>query len=1633
MFIERVGLAYQCLVVGCALLLAGCNLSATLEDISIPSVAFEVGSKIKGGEDYPIQLQVSGANYSKAKIYYTLDGSTWSLLTELPRGVYNYTWTVPNGDYPQAGLRAVLENESGGSQQVENALEIDSTPPAIPSITDHTAALTRDTMAFFSITDCSDARFVKITESATPPSFDSSWAPCSTAAQSLASALDTDRVYPFHLWFADDVGNVNTALTTYSKTRDRTAPTLALTSFLSSLNINGGSTQNISWSYSDAHPHATPVSLSYSLDNGTSWVGIASNQNVSPYAWTTGALNSNQLRIKIVAQDILGNSTEVVSPVTHLIDSLDPLISLTLSSPNTDTLKGGDVLTVSWVATDANLGTDPVVPVYRVDGGPWTAFSGTTHYPSTGSLSWTIPANVNSSNVEFAVSVVDIVGRSKTATSLPYTIDNGAPALTWTSPADGSNGINGLTLSGACGSASGDIVTLSITGDISGTPTATCTAGSWSVNVTFSTGFGNKTITVSQSDDAGNVTSLTHTFTRNQLAAKTYDLSFIDPMYRQGQDPVIFNFSSLALDSEIAVWKLIFVDDADTTTEVQSFTSPTNAYSYTLTSGSQRHAKVQVVVTDVQGNVSTSTSSTFQVVSEVSTVIGKEPAIGNAVDGLPSIARFDAPYGVTRLGSSLILADRFYLRSIDTTVPAMPLVSTLVGSSFTTASTGVGREVSLGHAVGVATDGTYIYVSDHARHCILRYNPSPMAKTVEVLLGLCGTSGRPAANEDQNKANSRFYAPGDLKYHAGALYIADTENSCIRRYDMNDTVSVIAGYCGSAGYTLGNLGTNRIRIIGLDIDSSGNLWFTGRTNGTVNYLSLTAPYEVKAFAGTYAGLEILQLGTPPDTYIRSPYAVRAYNNGARNSLFVSDQYSQVVVEIPYDPANPQSFIGTSAIVAGQPGLNGSQAGPLGTNKLFVPSMLYLDGDELVISNTFSGQLVKLNIDTYVLSDWIGSPAELADFKTAGNAARISSPKFLTSDGTHLYLSAANSLRRIDLGAQTVTTIAGQGSLGGVVNGALGTSRLSQPWGIHKVAGGIYSLDRYASLIRFTDNSGNTRTIAGEPYVGGLLEAASNGDPSRFNSPTDLCSIGNSLYVVDNDNARIRRLDVGDINNPVTNPATTSLAGSSLGYQDGTGTGARFYEPVGMACISGGAHEGLYVNDTRAVRKVSLTGVVTTIAGSLTLTGGTDGVGTAARFDGLTGIDVVGNTLYLAENTGRFKMMDLDSGVVTSIINKDSSMAERAGRMWAYTVKSGFYDVKILGTSAYLTQPYVNTLIRVSLTDEEIELMVGYGQFRENYKADNDGSYARSVNYARGTNQVKVGDDLYVVSFYDSAVYKVDKDGLVTLYAGKIGAPGYIDGARLNARFYSSHYITAHSGNLYVSDYENHVLRKIDLATGMVTTVAGTVGEAGNIDGNATTVARLNQPYGLAVQGDYIYFVERTSSLIRAFNVATNEIITVMGVANDRGFSDGDKTTGRLFYPYALTALGNYLYVSDTDSGTLRKVDITDPVNATITTITGTHGQTGYADGVGAVVRTFNSTGLTNDGKYVYFTERGSNTIRRLNPATNEVTLWMGHPNFTGHRDGPLNEALLLKPIQPLFTPEGMYVSSGDHYNVRWVK
>ena len=157
------------------------------------------------------------------------------------------------------------------------------------------------------------------------------------------------------------------------------------------------------------------------------------------------------------------------------------------------------------------------------------------------------------------------------------------------------------------------------------------------------------------------------------------------------------------------------------------------------------------------------------------------------------------------------------------------------------------------------------------------------------------------------------------------------------------------------------------------------------------------------------------------------------------------------------------------------------------------------------------------------------------------------------------------------------------------------------------------------------------------------DADGAGTTARFNGPRDAALSGTTLYVADQNNHSIRALDLASPNKIVS-----TLAGSgSPGPADGVGTAAQFNNPRGIA-ISGGT---LYVADygNHSIRAIDLASkTVSTLAGSGS-PGHANGVGTAAKFNGPSGIAVSGGTLYVADNGNhRIRAIDIASRTVRDI-------------------------------------------------------------------------------------------------------------------------------------------------------------------------------------------------------------------------------------------------------------------------------------------------------------------------------------------------------------------------------------------------
>jgi sugar lactone lactonase YvrE len=233
----------------------------------------------------------------------------------------------------------------------------------------------------------------------------------------------------------------------------------------------------------------------------------------------------------------------------------------------------------------------------------------------------------------------------------------------------------------------------------------------------------------------------------------------------------------------------------------------------------------------------------------------------------------------------------------------------------------------------------------------------------------------------------------------------------------------------------------------------------------------------------------------------------------------------------------------------------------------------------------------------------------------------------------------------------------------------------------------------------------------------------------------------------------------------------------------------------------------------------------------------------------------------------------------------------------------------------------------------------------------------------------------------------------TNFVGKPGGAGNVDGAVGTARFNWPFGVALDSaGNVYVADSLNHTIRKVT-TDGVVTTVAGSAGQAGSADGTGS-VARFYSPNGASVDSECnVYVADSYNNTIRKITPA-GAVTTLAGLPqfdtngwSVGGSADGTGSAARFNGPSAVCvdSAGN-VYVADRGNHTIRKVS---PEGA-VTTLAGSAGQAGSADGTGSVAR-FNyplSVAVDSAGN-VYVADTDNDLIRRVT-ANGVVTTLAGN-------------------------------------------
>jgi hypothetical protein len=284
-------------------------------------------------------------------------------------------------------------------------------------------------------------------------------------------------------------------------------------------------------------------------------------------------------------------------------------------------------------------------------------------------------------------------------------------------------------------------------------------------------------------------------------------------------------------------------------------------------------------------------------------------------------------------------------------------------------------------------------------------------------------------------------------------------------------------------------------------------------------------------------------------------------------------------------------------------------------------------------------------------------------------------------------------------------------------------------------------------------------------------------------------------------------------------------------------------------------------------------------------------------------------------------------------------------------------------------------------------------------------------------------NLFITDNQNHAIRKLDTNGNVTTLAGLLGVAGTSDGTGSQARFDSPSGIALDSaGNLFVADTGNHTIRKITSA-GVVTTLAGWAGQSGSI--NATgPAARFNFPLGLArATNGTLYVADSGNHLIRAITTA-GVVSTLAGSPGNWGSSDGDGTNARFNGPVglALDDAGNLL-ISDSNNHTIRRVT---PAGVA-TTWAGAPDVDGCVDGNRLAARFSKPAELTFDRKGNLFVADSFNHVIRMISSNGLVSTVAGRPGTAGSGDGINGHARLFNPYGLAVRLDGS-LALADAYN-----
>lgn len=697
------------------------------------------------------------------------------------------------------------------------------------------------------------------------------------------------------------------------------------------------------------------------------------------------------------------------------------------------------------------------------------------------------------------------------------------------------------------------------------------------------------------------------------------------------------------------------------------------------------------------------------------------------------------------------------------------------------------------------------------------------------------------------------------------------------------------------------------------LDGAGNLYFTDTNNNTVRKVAPNGTITtIAGIAGSAGFSGDGELATA--ARLNQPAGVAV--DGAGN-VYISDVNNSRVRKITAADGKIRTIAGS-----GQPGFNGD-GGPATAAALNFPYGLAVDKDGNVFVADFSNHRVrKITASTGVISTVAGTGTATfnGDDKLATEAS-VNAPINVTLDNNgNLVIADSNNhrIRRINSADGKISTIVGSGTQGFAGDGGQATeARVSIPAGVvFDSAGNLYFADRGNSRVRKVAAGTNIITT-----IAGLGLSGFNGDglaalASRLATPNSIAvdAVGN-VYIGDRENFRVRRIIFASSSDTVAPTIAVTVPTITPTFT----TNASPLTVSGAAADNMGVYLVRWSND-RGGSGTAGGAMAWTVAG-IPLQNGVNNLT-------FTALDVRGNSASarLAVTFNPQQVISTFAGNGQSGGTGDGGAAIGARLFFPTGIAADANGNLYVADSA-------NNRVRRITPAGVILPFAGNGMLG----SSGDGGQAADATFNQPQSvAVDSTGNVYISDTGNHRVRKVAPSGVITTVAGT-GADGFAgDGgqaaqAQLNLPFQVA---VDSAGNLFIADSSNRRVRKVTVATGVISTIAGDgrVGTGG--DGGAATQAQFLLPYGVTVDRSGVVFIlDAFDAKIR--RVATNGTISNYAGTGNFGYrGDGGPATSADIDPqsFITTDADGNLYIADLFNHVIRKVTATTGI---ITTVVGT--------------------------------------------------------------------------------------------------